>query len=109
METIEWHIETGMQGAEWDGEIEVEDDATDDEIQDAVREEVLNIVSYGWRVKEPTYRRAEIVAQASRLLMTAGAQPKQSVVDLWSGALMDWMNVTGKLKYDTPARRGRAR
>lgn len=59
--------------------------------------------------KLESYRRAEIVAQASRLLMTAGAQPSQKVWDLWSGAICDWMTVTGKLKYDTPKRRGKHR
>lgn len=59
--------------------------------------------------KLESYRRAEIVAQASRRLIAAGVQPKQEVVDLWSGAVMDWMTVTGNLKYDAPVRRGRHR
>ena len=59
--------------------------------------------------KLESYRRAEIVAQASRQLISAGVQPKQEVVDVWSGAVMDWMNVTGKSKYDAPVRRGRHR
>lgn len=58
--------------------------------------------------KLESYRRAEIVAQASRLMMTR-ANPSQATVDLWSGAIMDWMSVTGKHKYDTPTRRGRHR
>lgn len=57
--------------------------------------------------KLESYRRAEVVAQASRLLITAGARPSQEVIDLWSGAVMDWMRVTGKLKYSKPKRRGR--
>lgn len=52
MKTIEWHLETGMQGGDYDGEIEVEDTATDAEIDAMVREEVFNIVSWGWSVKE---------------------------------------------------------
>lgn len=59
--------------------------------------------------KLESYRRAEVVAQASRLLMTAGAYPTQEILDLWSGAVCDWMTVTGKLKYERPARRGRHR
>jgi len=59
--------------------------------------------------KLESYRRAEVVAQASRLLITAGAHPSQDLVDLWSGAVLDWMTVTGKLKYDRPARRGKHR
>ncbi len=58
--------------------------------------------------KLESYRRAEIVAQASRLMVTT-ALPSQSVLNLWSGAVLDWMAVTGKLKYDTPKRRGRHR
>lgn len=59
--------------------------------------------------KLESYRRAEIVAQASRLLITKGAYPTQELWDLWSGAVLDWMSVTGKLRYDTPKRRGRHR
>jgi len=59
--------------------------------------------------KLESYRRAEIVAQASRLVITSGAHPTQDVLDLWSGAVLDWITVTGKLKYDRPKRRGRHR
>lgn len=59
--------------------------------------------------KLESYRRAEIVAQASRRYMAAGGRATQEMVDLWSGAVLDWMTVTGKLKYDTPKRRGRHR
>lgn len=52
MKTVEWHVETSMQGADWSGEIEVEDNATDAAIEEEVREEVFNIVSWGWRVKD---------------------------------------------------------
>ena len=58
--------------------------------------------------KLESYRRAEIVAQLSRRMITT-ANPSQEITDLWSGAVMDWMSVTGKLKYDTPKRRGRHR
>lgn len=58
--------------------------------------------------KLESYLRAEIVAQASRLMITR-AVPSQELTDLWSAAVMDWMSVTGKLKYDTPKRRGRHR
>lgn len=59
------------------------------------------------RRKLESYRRAEKVAQASRLLIAAGARPTQEVVNLWSGLTLDWMAVTGKLKYETPSRRAR--
>lgn len=59
--------------------------------------------------KLESYRRAEIVAQASRAYMAAGGRATQEMVDLWSAAVLDWMEVTGKLKYTTPSRRGRKR
>lgn len=59
--------------------------------------------------KLESYRRAEVVAQASRVVITAGSRPSQEAWDLWSGAVLDWMTVTGKLKYDKPKRRGRHR
>jgi hypothetical protein len=43
-----------MQGADWSGEIEVEDSATDEEIDAIVRDEVFNIVSWGWTEKGKT-------------------------------------------------------
>lgn len=59
--------------------------------------------------KLESYRRAEIVAQASRAYMSAGGRATQAMADLWSAAVLDWMTVTGKLKYDAPKRRGRHR
>lgn len=60
--------------------------------------------------KLESYRRAEIVAQASRLLMTRPRGSESEVAcDLWTAAVIDWMTVTGKIKYETPARRGRSR
>lgn len=53
MKIIEWHLETGMQGGDRSDTMEVEDDATDAEIDEMVREEVFNYVSWGWVVKEP--------------------------------------------------------
>ena len=52
MRKISWNLETSQQGADWSGEIEVEDDATEDEIDDLVREEIFNIISWGWTEKE---------------------------------------------------------
>ena len=53
MRTISWNLETSQQGADWNGQIEVEDDATEDEIDDLVRDEIFNIISWGWTEKEP--------------------------------------------------------
>ena len=52
MKTIEWWLETGKQGGDESGEIEVEDNTTEEEIDLLVREEVFNIVSWGWGVKD---------------------------------------------------------
>lgn len=59
--------------------------------------------------KLESYQRAEVVAQASRAYMAAGGRATQEMVDLWTAAVLDWMEVTGKLKYNTPARRSRRR
>lgn len=48
MKKIRWWSETGTVGADRDGEIEVDDSATEDEIDAAVREEVFNYFSWGW-------------------------------------------------------------
>lgn len=52
MKIVEWSLETSQQGADWSGEIEVDDDATEEEIGALVREEVFNIISWGWSFKE---------------------------------------------------------
>jgi hypothetical protein len=48
MKKIKWHVETTVHGSRCQGETEVEDNATDDEIDEQVREEVFNVVSWGW-------------------------------------------------------------
>jgi hypothetical protein len=48
MKKIKWHAETNMHGSRVEGETEVDDAATDEEIEDQVREEVFNVVSWGW-------------------------------------------------------------
>lgn len=53
MKTIIWNLETSMQGADWSGEFDVTDGTTEEEINEMVREEVFNIVSWGWSVKDP--------------------------------------------------------
>lgn len=49
MQIIKWSLETNMNGADWDGEFEIEDDATDEEIDQYVRDEISNYISWGWR------------------------------------------------------------
>lgn len=54
MRVIQWHFETGTQGSDRSGEIEVDDNSTDEEIEAEVREEVFNFVSWGWTEKKPS-------------------------------------------------------
>jgi hypothetical protein len=48
---IEWHLETSTQGCGRSDTVEVEDSATDEEIDEIVREEVFNFISWGWAEK----------------------------------------------------------
>lgn len=49
MKTIKWWLHTGYVGAEHNGEIVVEDDATDEEIDEAVKEDMFNYLDWGWQ------------------------------------------------------------
>lgn len=53
MKKIEWYINTGFAGCTHEGEFEVEDNATDDEIEKLVKEEVFNYIDWYWS-KIPT-------------------------------------------------------
>jgi hypothetical protein len=48
MRTIKWVLDTGFATCRHEGEIEVEDDATDDEIQEAVNDVIWNHLSLSW-------------------------------------------------------------
>lgn len=50
--TIDWHLETGKQGGDLTGEVEVEDDATAEDIEHAVREDMWNLLSLTWKERE---------------------------------------------------------
>lgn len=52
MRTIHWHVENGLNGCDRSGTFEVEDDATDEQIDEAVRDEVFNYVGWSWREKD---------------------------------------------------------
>lgn len=49
VKTIKWWLHTGYVGAEHNGEIVVEDDATDEEIDEAVKEDMFNYLDWGWQ------------------------------------------------------------
>ena len=49
--TIEWHLDTGKVNGDLTGEVEVDDDATDEDIEAAVREDMWNFLSLTWKVR----------------------------------------------------------
>jgi hypothetical protein len=66
--------------------------------------------------KLESYKRAEKVAQASRAYMVAPFTPtgqpsmaQKEACDLWTECVLDWMNVTGNIKYEKPKRRKRVK
>ena len=52
MRKIKWLCETGYAGCNHEGEIEVDDDATDKEINEAVLNDVCNYVNWSWWEEE---------------------------------------------------------
>lgn len=50
MKTIKWCLHTGFAGVKHEGEFEVDDDTTDEEINKMVREEAFNYIDLGWQV-----------------------------------------------------------
>ena len=48
MRKIRWWCDTGFAGDVHEGEVELSDDYTDEEISDYVYEEVLNYITCGW-------------------------------------------------------------
>jgi hypothetical protein len=49
--TIVYNFDTPFAGQDISGELEFDDDATDDEIDEAVREEFYNHFNFGWSDK----------------------------------------------------------
>lgn len=45
---IKWTCETGYANCTHEGEVEVDDNATDEEIDEIVREEVFEYIGWGW-------------------------------------------------------------
>lgn len=48
MKRIRWYIETSKHGSRCSGEFEVEDGATNDEIDEQAKQEAFNDVNWGW-------------------------------------------------------------
>lgn len=53
MKAISWTLENGMVCCDLTGEVEVENDATDDDIEAAVREDMWDRLSLTWHVITP--------------------------------------------------------
>ena len=50
MKRIKWYLDTGFgRNCRYEGEIEIEDNATEDEIEAEVKEEAFNCISWGWK------------------------------------------------------------
>ena len=48
MKTISWILNTGYIGCSHEGTFEIDENATEAEIEEAVKEEVFNEISWGW-------------------------------------------------------------
>ncbi len=46
---IEWHLGMDLNGCDRDGTIEVDDKATEEEIEEIVRQEVFQYIDWSWR------------------------------------------------------------
>lgn len=48
MKTIRWHLHIGLTGCDRGGEIEVADNATDEEIDEEIRDAVFEHIEWHW-------------------------------------------------------------
>ena len=46
--TIKYCCEIGIAGQDIEGEIEISGDATDEEIDEEVKDEIFNVISWSW-------------------------------------------------------------
>lgn len=53
MRIVQWRLDTGMQGCVLEGEIEVDDDTSEEEIERLVREEMWGFLSLTWEYQIP--------------------------------------------------------
>lgn len=51
MKTIDWTLEHNTHGCDLNGSVEVEDDATEADIEALVREDMWNLLSLSWRAR----------------------------------------------------------
>jgi hypothetical protein len=48
MKTVKWWLDIGFANAARSGKVEVDDESTEAEIDDIIREEVHNYIEWGW-------------------------------------------------------------
>lgn len=53
MRTIRYYIAMGIQGCEYEDTFEVEDDATDQQIEDAARDAAFDHIDWGFEEVKP--------------------------------------------------------
>ena len=56
MKTVYVTLSIGLSNAERADEIEVEDDATEEQIEEAAREWAHNYIEIGWDIEKPEFR-----------------------------------------------------
>ena len=52
LKKIKWYLNTGFAGCRHEGEIEVEDDETKEEIEELAKEEAFSCIDWGWYIEE---------------------------------------------------------
>lgn len=51
MRTIHWHLSNGIAGADQEGEFEIEDNTSNDEIEELAREAAFDCIDWWWDEK----------------------------------------------------------
>lgn len=52
MKKVKWYLNTGFAGCKHEGEFEVEDDVTKEEIEELAKEEAFNNIDWEWYIEE---------------------------------------------------------
>lgn len=51
MKKVTWRVETGTCGCDLEGELELDDAATDEDIENAVQDDMWNYISLSWQIE----------------------------------------------------------
>jgi hypothetical protein len=52
MRKVKWKLSIGFPGATQEGEFEVVDDATDEEIEEVAKEEAFDCIDWDWEIEK---------------------------------------------------------